>query len=159
MWRKAGQRTTHAILPPLREPLPHILHVVDGKCDLQERDLLAGFTREGGGVGEGAVICKTVPFVNGSSDRLQTQNKDSQYYSASLLFRQDSPNSYWWLLARFGKFILWSEAIKGSQSQWPALRRLHCILQSTPLWRKVVGHNNTRGIVRLCSFPLKYCWT
>jgi hypothetical protein len=55
--------------------------------------------------GEGAVICETVPFVNGSSDRLQIQNEDSQYHSASLLFRQDSPNSYWWLLASFGKFI------------------------------------------------------
>jgi hypothetical protein len=32
------------------------------------------------------VICETVPFVNGSSDRLQTQDQDSQYYSAPLLF-------------------------------------------------------------------------
>jgi hypothetical protein len=35
--------------PPLREPLPHILHVVDGKCEPQVRDLLAGITRGGGG--------------------------------------------------------------------------------------------------------------
>jgi hypothetical protein len=41
------------------------------------------------------VICETVPFVNGSVDRLQTQNEDSQYHSAPLLFRQDLPNSYW----------------------------------------------------------------
>ena len=54
---------------------------------------------------EGGVICKTVPFINGSSDRLQTQNQDSQYYSAPLLFRQDLPISYWWLLASFGEFI------------------------------------------------------
>jgi hypothetical protein len=65
--------------PPLREPLPHILHVVDGKCKPQVRDLLAGITRGGGG--EGGMICETVPFVNGSSDQLQTQNQDSQYYS------------------------------------------------------------------------------
>jgi len=72
------------------------------KCELHVRDLLAGITRGGGG-GEGGVICETVPFVNGSLDQLQIQNKDSQYHSAFLLFRQDSPNSYWWLLASFGK--------------------------------------------------------
>jgi hypothetical protein len=76
--------------------------MVGGKCDPQVRDLLAGFTQGGG---EGGVICKMVPFINGSSDGLQTQNKDSQYHFALLLFRQDSPNSYWWLLASFGKFI------------------------------------------------------
>ena len=54
------------------------------------RDLLAGITRGGGG--EGGVICETVPFVNGSSDQLQTQNQDSQYYSAPSLFRQDLSN-------------------------------------------------------------------
>jgi hypothetical protein len=48
------------------------------------QDLLAEITRGGGG--KGGVICKTVPFgVNRSSDQLQTQNQDSQYYSASLL--------------------------------------------------------------------------
>jgi hypothetical protein len=36
---------------------------------------------------------------------MQTQNEYSQYHSAPLLFKQDSPNSYWWLLASFGK--LW----------------------------------------------------
>ncbi len=30
-----------------------------------------------------------MPFVNGSSDQLQTQSQDSQYHSATLLFRQD----------------------------------------------------------------------
>ncbi len=35
--------------PPLREPLPHILHVVDGKCEIYSRDLLAG---GGGGRGD-----------------------------------------------------------------------------------------------------------
>jgi hypothetical protein len=46
-----------------------------------------------------------VPFFNGSSDQLQTQNQDSKYYSAPLLFRQDLSNSYWWLLASVGEFI------------------------------------------------------
>ncbi len=35
VWWKAHQRATHATPPPLREPLPHILHLVDGKCEPQ----------------------------------------------------------------------------------------------------------------------------
>ena len=123
--------------PPLREPLPHIFHVLDGKCEPQVRDLLAtceNHSQEGRG--EDGVICKTVPFDNGSSDQLQTQNQDSQYHSAPLLLKQDLSNSYWWFMASFSEFILWREAIKGSRSQWPALSRLHCILQATPLWRR-----------------------
>ncbi len=66
------------------------------RCDFYSRDLLAG---------EGGVICETVPFANGSSDRLQIQEQDSQYYSAPLLFIQDLSISYWWPLASFGEFI------------------------------------------------------
>jgi hypothetical protein len=66
--------------PPLREQLPHIFHVLDGKWEWDVRYLLAIITYRGGG--EGGVICETVPFVNGSSDKLQTPNQDSQYYSA-----------------------------------------------------------------------------
>jgi hypothetical protein len=52
VWWKARQRATHATPPPLREPLQHILHVVDAKCELQVRDILARNTRgRGGGVG------------------------------------------------------------------------------------------------------------
>jgi hypothetical protein len=47
------------------------------------------------GCGEGGVICETMPFDNGSSDRLQIQHEDSQKHSAPLLFRQDLSNSYW----------------------------------------------------------------
>jgi hypothetical protein len=65
-------------------------------CEIYSPESLAG---------EGGVICETVPFINGSSDQLQTQNQDSQYYSAPLLFGQDLPISYWWLLASFGEFI------------------------------------------------------
>ncbi len=68
------------------------------KCELDVRDLLAEFTRGGGG--GGGVI-----FVNGSSDQLQTENQDSQYHFAPLLFRRDLSISYWWPLASFGKFI------------------------------------------------------
>ena len=132
VWWKAHQRATHATPPPLREPLPHILHVLDGKV----RAGCARFTRENhsrGRGGEGRMICETVPFVNGSSDQLQTQNQDSQYYSAPLLFGQDMPISYWWILASFDEIIWWREAIKWSRIQWPALSRLHCILHATPL--------------------------
>jgi hypothetical protein len=65
------------------------------------------------------VICETVPFINGSSDQLQTQDQDSQYYSAPIVILQDFNTSV----------------------------------------KKEVGHSNTRGTVRLCSFPLKYCCT
>ncbi len=83
--------------PALHEPLPHILHMVDGKCEPQVRDLLARITR--GGWGEDGVIRETMPFDNGSSDQLQTQNQDSQHYSAPLLFRQ----IYWILTGGLGK--------------------------------------------------------
>jgi hypothetical protein len=46
-----------------------------------------------------------VLFDNRLSDGLQTQNQDSQYYSAAFLFIQDLSNSYWWLMASFGEFI------------------------------------------------------
>ncbi len=59
---------------------------VSWMCEIYSRESLA---REWG---EGGVICETVPFVNGSSDQLQTQNQDSQYYSAPSLFRQDLSN-------------------------------------------------------------------
>ncbi len=52
--------------PPLREPLPHIFHVLDGNCRSQVRHLLARITRGRGG--GGGMICETVPFDNGSSD-------------------------------------------------------------------------------------------
>jgi hypothetical protein len=103
VWWKARQRATHAT-PHLSASRYHTFYMcwmasAIHKCEIYSRESLAGEGWEGG------VICETVPFVNGSSDRLQTQNEDSQYHSAPLLFRQDLPNSYWWLLASFGKFI------------------------------------------------------
>jgi hypothetical protein len=101
VWWKARQRATHAT-PHLSTRRYHTFYTcwtasAIRKCKIYSRESLAG--------GEGGVICETLLFVNGSSDRLQTQNKDSQYHSAPLLFRQDLPNSYWWLLASFGEFI------------------------------------------------------
>ncbi len=130
VWWKARQRATHAT-PHLAASRYRTFSTcwtasANRKCEIYSRESLAG----GGG---GGVICETMPFINGSSDRLQTQNQDSQYYSAPLLFRQDLSNSYWWLMASFGEFILWWEDIKGSRSQWPALSRLYYILQATPL--------------------------
>ncbi len=91
--------------PPPTSPRREIAYFTCGEPasairgrDFYSRNLLAG---QGGGGGK----CETVPFVNGSSDQLQTQNQDSQYHFAPLLFRQDVSISSWWPLASFGKFI------------------------------------------------------
>jgi hypothetical protein len=73
--------------PPPATPRVVTAHFTRG--GRQVRIASARFTcknhsREEGG--EGGVICETVPFDNESPDRLQTQNQDSQYYSAPLLF-------------------------------------------------------------------------
>ncbi len=103
VWWKARQRATHAT-PHLSASRYRTFYTCwTAKCELDVRDLLAGITHRGGG--EGGVICETVPFVNRPSDQLQTQDQDSQYYSAPSLFGQDLSKSYWWLLASFGKFI------------------------------------------------------
>jgi hypothetical protein len=72
-------------------------------CELQALFSLTRFTREM--EGEGGVICESMPFDNGSSDWAQIQHEEGQWCFASLLFKQDLPNSYWRLLASFGKFI------------------------------------------------------
>jgi len=102
VWWKARQRATHAT-PHLSASHYRTFYTwwtasANRKCEIYLRESLAGG-------GEGRVICETVPFDNGLSDRLQTQNQDSQYYSAPFLFRQDLSNSYWWLMASFGEFI------------------------------------------------------
>ncbi len=52
--------------PPLRQPLPHIFQVVDGKVWFGSATFTRGIhSREGRG--EGGVICETMPFDNGSS--------------------------------------------------------------------------------------------
>ncbi len=84
VWWKARQRATQAT-PHLSSSRYRTFPTCwMAKCELDVREVLARITRGGGG--EGRVICKTVPFVNGSSDQLPTQNQDSQYYSAPLLF-------------------------------------------------------------------------
>ncbi len=107
--------------PPPRKLRPVDFPRGEGKCAScrcrgNSPGLLVGWR------GEGGVICGSMPFNNGSSDWTQIQHEDGQWFSAPLLFRQDLPNSYWWLTASFGEFILWSEAIKGSQnSDWPSV--------------------------------------
>ena len=48
--------------PPLCKPLPHIFHVLDGKCEPQVRDLLARITRGRGGGRTGwfAKLCHSI---------------------------------------------------------------------------------------------------
>ncbi len=101
------------------------------QCEFQAWNSLAG------GGGEGWVICETMPFDNGSSDQLQTQDQNGKCHPPPFLFWQDLAISYWWPLASFCTFIQWKKPIKGSKSQWPALSWLHHIQQATPLRRKV----------------------
>ncbi len=65
-------------MPPLTPPRREIAHLIRGKCasasamcgrDFYSRDWVA----ENGGGGER----ETMPFVNGSTHQLQTQNQDS----------------------------------------------------------------------------------
>jgi hypothetical protein len=84
VWWKACQRSTHAN-PHLSASCYRTFYTwwtasANRKCEIYLQESLAG------GGGKGGVICETVPFDNESSDRLQTQNQDSQYYSAPLLF-------------------------------------------------------------------------
>ncbi len=116
--------------PPLREPLPHILHVVDGKCEPQVRDLLPG---EGG---EGGVICEMVPFVKDHwiNCKLKTKKANTimllrYLYKICLILT----GGLWQALANL---YSGGRLIKGSRSQWPDISWLHYILQATPLWRR-----------------------
>jgi hypothetical protein len=71
VWCIARQRATHAT-PHLSESRYRTFYTWwSAKCELHVRDLLAGITRAGGG--GGGAIRRTVPFVNGSLDQLQTQ--------------------------------------------------------------------------------------
>jgi hypothetical protein len=55
VWWKARQMATQATPPPLREPLPHIFHVLDGKCEIYLRESLGGGGGGGGDLGNGAI--------------------------------------------------------------------------------------------------------
>jgi hypothetical protein len=117
-------------------------------CEIYSRESL-----EGGG--EGRVICGTVPFINGLSDQLQTQNQDSQYYYAPSLFRQDLSNSYWWLWQASANLYLY--IVEGGYKRElepvasPQSTTLHSAGNTSV--KKEVVHSNTRGTVRLCSIP------
>jgi hypothetical protein len=83
-----GKPTRGLPTPPPTPPQREIAHFTHGELasairgrDFFSRNLLAG-------EGEGGGKCETVPFVNGSQDQLQTQNQESQYHFAPLLFRQ-----------------------------------------------------------------------
>jgi hypothetical protein len=63
--------------PPLRKLPPSIFHVVDSDVWFAGAVFTRGIhSREERG--EGGVICETMPFDNGLSDRLQIQHEDSQ---------------------------------------------------------------------------------
>ncbi len=81
-----GKTARELPTPPPTSPRAVTAHFP--RVGRQVRTASARFTcenhsREGGG--EGGVICEMMPFDNGSSDRLQTQNQDSQYCTIVLL--------------------------------------------------------------------------
>ncbi len=90
--------------PPFRAEKSHIFHMESRQVRSADAISTLGIYSWGKG-GGGGEKCETVPFVNRSSNQLQTQNQDSKYHSAPSLFRQDVSISYWWPLASFGKFI------------------------------------------------------
>ncbi len=72
--RKPARELPMPSPPPLRKLPPHIFHVVDGKVRFAGATFTRGIhSREGRG--EGGVICKTMTFDNGSSDRVQINTK------------------------------------------------------------------------------------
>ncbi len=92
--------------------------------------------------GEGGVICGLISFDKGLLVFRPIQHEGGQRCAAPFLFRQDLPNG--------------ARLYKGPRT---ATRPQSTTLQSTgdiSVWTKEVGHSNTRGTVRLCSFPLKF---
>jgi hypothetical protein len=75
--RKPARGLPTLIPPPLRKLPPRISHLVDGDVRFAGAVFTRGIhSREE--MGEGGVICETMPFNNESSDRLQIQHEDSQ---------------------------------------------------------------------------------
>jgi hypothetical protein len=121
-----GYPPTPHTTPPRRE----IAHLTRGKCasamrgrDFYSRDWCA---ENGMGGGKHA----TMPFVNGSTHQLQTQNQDNQYYSSPLLFWQDVPFLF---LGAFGK-LRCSYMVKRAYKREPELAASS---QSTTLYSTV----------------------
>jgi hypothetical protein len=78
---KARQRASHAT----PQPSASRYQTFYTWRALQVQSVVGIFTRKiysRGRVGEGRMICEMMPFVNRSSDQLQIQNQDSQYYFA-----------------------------------------------------------------------------
>jgi hypothetical protein len=80
-FNKARQRATHTI-PPTS---PQVATVHFPRGGNKVRFTGATFTH-GIHSREGRVICETMPFDNGSSDRLQIQHEDSQYFILLLCY-------------------------------------------------------------------------
>jgi hypothetical protein len=74
---KPSQAATHAIPPPLRKLQRRIFHVVDSNVPFAG-EVFTHRIHSRDERGEGGVICETMPFDNGSSDRAQIQHEDRQ---------------------------------------------------------------------------------
>ncbi len=136
-----------------RHPPPHreeIAHLTRGKCAsaMRVRDFYLRNWRAGnGGGGE--------TWNDAIQKRIIASTANSKPIPFSSFFYFDkmclSPSGVLWQASAF--LYSWAEPLKGSPSWQPALSWLHYILQSTSLWKKDVGHSNTRGTISLCSFP------
>jgi hypothetical protein len=121
------------------------------ECNVRTRFPLAGWGSGEWGRGEkNAKRCHSL-----TGQRINCKLKTKIANTILLLCYFDkmclSPSGVLWQASAF--LYSGAEPIKLSPSWQPALSRLHYILQSTPLWKKEVGHSNTRGTVILCSFP------
>jgi hypothetical protein len=135
-------------LPPLREPLPHILHMTEGKCQLQVRDLLARFSCRGGqgDLQNGAIRYWIIGSTANSKPR-----KPKLFCSFVILTR-----FAYLLLVAFGKLRrIYIQQRGYKREPEPAASPQSTTLHSTvnTSVKKEVGHSNTRGKVSLCSFP------
>ncbi len=134
------------------EPLPHILYVVNSKCEPQVRYLLMG---EGGRAGWFAKRCHSL-----TDHRINCKLKTK--IANTILLLCYKTRFVYLLLVAFGK--LWRIYIvkRGYKREpepvaCPQLTTLHSTINTSV--KKEVGHSNTPGTIRLCSFPLKYCCT
>ncbi len=138
--------------PPHRAEKSHILHV--GSRQVRSADAISTrgiYSQRRGEGGKNVKRCHSL-----TDHQINCKLKTKIANTILLLCYLDKMCLQYLLLVAFGKLrhiYIVRESIKGSRSRQPALSRLHYVLQSTPLWKKEVGHSNTRGTVSLGSFP------
>ena len=122
----------------------------NSKCEIYLRESLAGGGRRGvwfakrcHSITDHRIDCKLKMKIANSNLLLCYLNKICIILTGGLW--QASANLY-----SGGRLKREPEPVASPQSTI-----LHSTVQASPFWRKEVSHSNTRGTVRLCSFPLK----